>query len=141
MLEFFVPGEPQGKARARTVRNQHTGKSMSYTPAKTTSYEALVQHYYTAAGGQYVEDGTYSVDITAGYGMAKSMPKYKRAQALEGTLLPTKKPDLDNIAKLICDALNGVAWRDDSQIVELTVRKVYAAQPGVTITIERMAIT
>lgn len=135
MIEFTIPGEPQGKARARTVRNRHTGASMSYTPAKTTSYEALVQHYYQQAGGGYTEDGTFAVDITAGYGMPKSMSKRKRAEAEAGALLPTKKPDLDNIAKLVCDALNGVAWKDDSAVVELTVRKVYAAQPGVRVRI------
>lgn len=135
MLEFTIPGEPQGKARARTVRNKYTGKSMSYTPDKTVSYEALVQHYFMAAGGQYAEDGIFSVDITAGYGMPKSMSKRKRALAEAGTFLPTKKPDLDNIAKLVCDALNGVAWKDDSAVVELVVRKVYATQPGVTVRI------
>lgn len=54
---------------------------------------------------------------------------------LQGKILPTKKPDCDNIAKIICDALNGVAYKDDKQIVQLLVSKVYSVEPFVLVTI------
>ena len=46
---------------------------------------------------------------------------------------PTKKPDADNIAKAVCDALNGIACKDDSQVVDLTVRKHYSKFPRVQV--------
>lgn len=56
-------------------------------------------------------------------------------QMLSGELLPTKKPDIDNITKCVLDALNGIAYHDDSQIVRLTVEKFYAQQPRVEVDI------
>lgn len=54
----------------------------------------------------------------------------------DGYIRPTKKPDCDNIAKIICDALNGIAYYDDSQIVKIEVDKVYNETPGVDVVIE-----
>lgn len=66
------------------------------------------------------------VYIQANFKAPKSWSKRKKAQAALGMYRPTKKPDADNIAKAICDALNGVAYKDDKQIVELKVEKYYA---------------
>lgn len=64
-----------------------------------------------------------------------SWPKTKKAQALAGTIRPTTKPDQDNVLKAIFDGLNGVAWRDDVQVVDITSRKRYAPLPGVYVEI------
>ena len=64
-----------------------------------------------------------------------SWPKKKQASALDGTLRPTGKPDLDNVAKLLADALNGILWHDDSQIVALEVEKHYGASPATALSV------
>lgn len=63
----------------------------------------------------------------------KSWSKRKQADALAGQLMPTTKPDLDNCVKAIFDAVNGIVWTDDVQVVGLRVRKVYGATPGVQV--------
>lgn len=68
----------------------------------------------------------------------QSWPKRKQAAALAGTEYPTKKPDADNVIKAIFDALNGVVWHDDTRVVDMVVRKRYAAVPGVTKEIVRV---
>ena len=55
---------------------------------------------------------------------------------LEYKIRPVVKPDLDNVAKLICDALNGLAWHDDNAIVDMQVRKFYSTQPRVEVIIK-----
>jgi Holliday junction resolvase RusA-like endonuclease len=78
------------------------------------------------------------VYITAFFPIPKSTSKKNRALMLEDKLLPTKKPDSDNIAKVICDALNGVAYGDDTQIVKLVVNKRYTAEePKVIVYIDK----
>ena len=64
------------------------------------------------------------------------MPKYKRKMIEEGTLYPIVKPDIDNVAKAILDALNGVVYKDDNQIVELHIKKLYSDEPRVIVKIE-----
>ncbi len=137
---FVVPGPPQGKARARTVRNPHTGRVQSYTPPKTARYEELVRTCYREqCGGERIDTGPLTISIRAVYPIPASVSKKARRQMQEGIQLPTKKPDADNIAKVICDALNGIAYADDKQICRLTVVKRYAEEtraPSVYITIQ-----
>lgn len=78
--------------------------------------------------------GPVSLDVVIARAVPLSWSKAKRARALNGELKPTGKPDLDNCIKLLCDALNGVAWQDDAQIVALSVRKRYGEQPLTTLT-------
>lgn len=127
-INFVVPGEPQGKARQRVTRNG------TYTPKKTRDYEALVRKCYQyAANGQQFGEQPVCVIIRANYGVPKSASTKKKNAMLLGEIPPTKKPDADNIAKAICDALNGVAWRDDSQVISLIVRKRYDTIPRVEV--------
>lgn len=129
--EITIPGKPMGKQRPRMTRS-----GIAYTPKETVSYENLVKYEYTQQGGKYFE-GNVAVTIVASFEVPKSVSKKKREQMLEpGGIRPTKKPDLDNIAKIICDSLNGIAYHDDSQVVDLTVRKYYAEKPEVYVRIE-----
>jgi Holliday junction resolvase RusA-like endonuclease len=66
-----------------------------------------------------------------------SWSKKKRETALSGVSRPTGKPDLDNIAKLYCDALNGIVWKDDSQIVAMQLTKRYGHEPKTIITVRQ----
>lgn len=134
ILKFTVRGEPQGKGRPRVVRNGLVTRT--YTPEKTAVYENLIRlEYQQKYGDVCIVDKCLQVSITAYFAVPKSAGKRKRVQMLSGTLLPGKKPDCDNIAKCVCDALNGIAYRDDSQIVDLRVIKRYAVMPQIDIEI------
>ena len=132
MIAFTIPGAPQGKARARTCRNGHT-----YTPDNTVLYENLVKTEFLrqcGRGQRIRSDDTrraISMQITAVYPVPASYPKRDKVAALAGDLLPTKKPDADNVAKVIADALNGLAYDDDAQITDLSVLKRYGEEPEV----------
>ena len=115
MYYFRIPGEPTGKARPRVVRGH------SYTPEKTVLYENLVKTCYR--GPVYI--GPVEVQITACFQVPKSVSASKRERMLSGEIPPVKRPDCDNIGKIICDALNYTAYGDDAQVVRLSVRKVW----------------
>lgn len=122
-VEFTVEGMVKPKERPRT--RQINGHIQTYTPKGTREYELRVKAAYP--GFKTFTDGEYlSVHIDAYYPIPKSTSNANRVLMLSGRVRPTKRPDLDNIAKSICDALNGVAYKDDSQIVKLTVAKYYS---------------
>lgn len=135
---FDIPGEPCGKARPRVVRNG--GHVHAYTPEKTLTYERLVQREFRRqCGSAHIGEGSAAVKIIAHFAVPNSAGKRKAQAMRDGAIRPTKKPDCDNIAKIVCDALNGIAYRDDAQIVCLTVVKRYAsALPHVSVEIEEV---
>lgn len=126
-IKFIIPGTPQGKARPRVVRAK-SGISLTYTPDKTVAYEELTRvRYQAAAGGlRFPDDAQLCVQVTAYYPVPVSKSKRVKAQMLSGQLKPTKKPDCDNIVKIICDALNGFAYKDDAQVVMVQISKEYS---------------
>lgn len=138
-LLFRVNGMPQGKARPR-----FTKQGIAYTPQKTKDYERDIREAaLNAAILQDYEkpDCPIRIHIGAFFATPKSWSKKKREQALLGNLYPTCKPDADNIAKAVCDALNEVAYKDDKQIVECVIRKRYCSEaedPHITVLIEPM---
>ena len=137
MISFTVPGQPVGKARARTV--VQGGKTHSFTPAKTARYEAFVAGVYKSLyPGAKPATGAVQVAIRAIYGVPKSWPAEKKRLALAELIPVQVKPDLDNVVKCICDALNGIAWEDDKQITWLQARKSYGAEPRVEVEIWMM---
>lgn len=139
MVKFTVPGNPQGKARAKTVRNRYTGKVNSFTPEKTLLYENLITEIFeTASHERWMNGEPLKVSIVAFYPIPKSTSNNKKTLMLAGQLRPTKKPDADNVAKVICDALNGIAYHDDTQVVELTVHKYFGEVPKVRVQIQEV---
>lgn len=139
---FTVPGKPQGKARARTFYNPKTKGMSSMTPEKTVLYENLIATCYLQEAGdeRFSDDAYLKVRIQAFYEIPKSSTKTKKAAMASGEILPDKKPDIDNIAKAVLDALNGVAYRDDTQVVELQMRKKYSDRPRLEICIEELEV-
>lgn len=134
-IKFSVPGQPFGKQRPKFTRAGQYVKT--YTPDKTVSYENLVKLMYqqAAKGKVFSEDAALDVRIIAYYEIPKSISKKKRKAMLAHKIRPTKKPDWDNIGKIICDSLNKVAYRDDSAVVDAQVRKFYSEQSRVDVTI------
>lgn len=111
-IKFTVYGKPQGKARPRFTR-----QGRAYTPKNTVDYETQIRQAYIAAGGTLISDTKpILICITACFKRAKSNKMDS----------PVLRPDVDNIAKAVCDALNGIAYKDDKQITCLTVDKVWA---------------
>ena len=133
---FIVRGVPVGKGRPRfKMVNNH---AVAYTPEKTVNYETLVKLSYQqqCAGVKFPDGVPLSVRINAYFPIPKSTSKKKRAQMEAGEIMHLKKPDCDNVAKACLDALNGIAFYDDSQVCDLTVMKLYSESPRVCITIK-----
>jgi Holliday junction resolvase RusA-like endonuclease len=133
MITFTIPGEPQGKGRPRFTR---FGKP--YTPKQTTVYERAVKYYFRMAYKGERMLGPMAVKITAVLGVPLRGSKLENGRKLAGIIRPTKKPDADNIGKIICDSLNGMAWRDDAQVVKLAVVKQYGAEPRVIVELNQL---
>ena len=126
-MEFLVFGPPQGKARPRFSRKSGT----VYTPSKTAKYEKQIQKAFLAAGGEIIPGDCYvGVTVDAYFEIPKSYTKGKRLACLHNLTRPIKKPDIDNTLKVILDALNGIAYEDDRQVVEVRCRKWYAQSTG-----------
>lgn len=139
---FVIDGKPQGKARARTFYNPKLGRVQSMTPENTVLYENLVKQSFVQQAdkdARWFGKEPLAVYITAFYPIPASTTKKDRQLICSGKLFPTKKPDADNVAKVICDALNGVAYGDDTQIIKLSILKAYTEeQPRVQVCIEEI---
>ena len=131
MYQFIVPGAPRGKQRPKVTRNG------AYTPEETKQYEQKVLACFLNEYPRMkpIRNGV-NVHITAFFEIPKSYGKARRERILNGLERPTKKPDADNIAKIILDALNGKVILDDKQVVGLTVKKHYSTIPRVEVLIE-----
>ena len=136
-MQFEIVGAPVGKRRPKfsTVH----GYAQAVKPKEDAIYENLVKITFAAAKRDDYDlyEKALRVEIEAFFGIPKSFSKKRAAEATEGHICPLTKPDADNIAKIICDALNGVAYKDDTQIVELKIIKRYAAEPSVRVKIEQ----
>lgn len=128
MEKFVVIGNIVGKSRPRFTRIG--GYVRTYTPKKTHDYESLIKESYT--GKKY--EGALKIGINAYFKIPVSYTKKKKIE------LPGKvymmKPDIDNIAKSVLDGLNGTAWSDDTQVVEMNITKHYATDD-----VEKLVIT
>lgn len=133
-IHFVVFGEPQGKARPRVTRY------VTYTPKKTMEYEQKIRCAFLTEfdGGFWDKDIPLDVAIDAFYSIPKSAPKKKSADMLANRILPMKKPDVDNIVKVVLDALNKTAFHDDAQVVKCTIRKAYSNTPRIEVDIMKV---
>lgn len=131
MLRFTVPGEPHGWARARANGQRY------FTDRKSLSRKQAIAAWAIEAGAKMREDAL-RVTVRAYFGAPKSASKKRVAAMLAGMEYPTKKPDGDNIAKIIGDALNGVAWRDDVQVVDWIIEKRWDVEPRMEIEVAPM---
>ena len=128
MIKLTIPGEPCAKQRPRTTKQGHT-----YTPQKTVNYETLVRELYILQNFRQQLEGELVMTVRAYFTIPKSASKKKAADMAGGRIRPDKRPDWDNVGKVISDALNGLAYRDDSQIGSATVEKWYSLEPRVEV--------
>ena len=137
MLTFEVPGDPHGKGRPKFARRGNFVQT--YTDKKTTSYEDLVRFHANIAMVDLAPlESAVAVYIYIKLAVPKSYSKKRSEACLSGLERPTKKPDWDNVAKSICDAMNGIVYIDDTQIVDAHVTKVYAANAGVDVGVKEI---
>lgn len=136
-FRFTVFGKPFGKQRPKaTIRGKHAGV---YTPKETTEYEKLVVAMFKQAYPNTKPiEGEVRATIVAFYPIPKSTSKKKTKLMKEHQLKPMVKPDIDNVCKIICDALNGVAYTDDSHITAVSIAKYYSETPRVEVKIEEV---
>lgn len=132
-VEFTIPGKALGKQRPRMTR-----RGRVFTPQKTINFENLVKMCYQQERGEVYLEGALRCVITVYKMIPKAMPKYKRVLALEGKLRPQTTPDWDNIGKIICDALNKIAYDDDKQICSATVDKYYSEREYTIVMLEEL---
>lgn len=129
ICQFVVPGEPQGKGRARATRSGRL-----YTPAKTVAYESLVALAAQRAMGDYcATDKPVRLSLEATATMPAGWSEKKRGATI-GTWCK-KRPDLDNIIKAVADGGNGIIWQDDAQIVEIVSAKRWGANGQVRVAV------
>lgn len=131
-VSFLVPGEPVGKGRPRVGRVGNHARL--FTPAKTANYESLIAlAAQQAMQGRELIVGPVLMELRISVGIAASWSKKKTAAALMGTVMPTKKPDADNVLKAICDGINGIVFKDDVQVVNVSLSKRFSETPGVSV--------
>ena len=130
-IVFEVPGEPRGKGRPRFSKTM----GQAYTDSETRAYEEKIVAYYRKQhmGYRWPENAFISVEVTAYLPIPKSATKAAQAGMQAGRILPSRKPDIDNILKVVLDALNGVAYKDDSRVVSVCAKKLYSNDPKLVI--------
>ena len=136
VVTFTVDGDPVPKGRPRFARRGHFVQT--YTDAKTISYETHVaMKARQAIGSSEPLKGALSVFLYLRYAVPSSYSKQRKEACLKGLEFP-KRIDLDNVYKSITDAMNGIVYVDDSQIVEAHIKKVYAEVAGANIMVQEL---
>ena len=137
---FTVPGEARGQGRPRATTIG--GHVSMYERSEDRSYKGLIQFHAMSemkrqgltVSAEPPENG-YRVSIVVVKAVPRSFTKKRKAAALSGVISPRTRPDLDNIAKIYLDALNGVVWRDDAAVTELSVEKIYGETDKVSVAV------
>jgi len=135
MITFTVPGPPGHKGRPRFVRA--TGRA--HTPEKTAKWETLCGWYAREAMQDRTPiEGAIGLAIEAVLPIPASWSKKKREMAAAGLVWATVKPDFENVEKIVADALNGIVFVDDKQVVQSHFLKSYGDEPRTVIRIEEL---
>lgn len=134
-VSFVIPGRIGGKGRHRSFIR--AGKIAACTPAKTASDEGIVRHFAAQAMGRgTLLTGPLRLAVT----VSRLFPNSWSMKRREATFWITGKPDCDNIIKLIGDAMNATVYQDDSQIAELSLRRMYGLPECVTVNVTELTL-
>lgn len=133
-MKFEILGKPVAKARPRITR-----QGFAYTPQKTVNYENLVRYTFQSEFPTHEPyENLIEANITAIFEVPKSYSKKKTKELLETHNNYDHKPDCDNLAKIILDSLNGIAYKDDSQVTILHINKEYGKQAKVIVELKEV---
>lgn len=146
-ISFFIPGEPVAQGRSRMTTGKKTkivngkkvvikqaGKPRMYDAPKSAAYKNMVSMVASQKMADHkLFEKAVAMIITVHKSIPQSWSKKKQAQATEGTIRPTVKPDIDNYTKAIFDGCNGILFKDDSQVTNVTASKIYSPTPGVSV--------
>ncbi|WP_155286078.1 RusA family crossover junction endodeoxyribonuclease [Lacticaseibacillus zhaodongensis] len=132
MIHITIPGEPIGQARPRVTRWG------TYDPPKSKAYKNLVKRYalHDYSGEPLTKPVFVGMRIYRP--IQKSGSKKLHAQKESGAIRPAVKPDIDNVFKAVTDAMTGIVWVDDNQIVETRISKFYSTDPRVEVEIKEI---
>lgn len=137
-MSFEVSGEVIGKGRPRfTTQN---GYVRTYEPKKTKDYEKSIKMAYVQKYKNFVSDKALRIGVYIYIKPAKSISNKKKTSLLNNEFYPTKKPDVDNVIKCVLDALNNVAYHDDTQVVEQAVKKRFGEEEKIVVFIEEIGM-
>jgi Holliday junction resolvase RusA-like endonuclease len=136
LISFEAPGLPVTQGSKRAVTNKYTGKIMLLESDKLKPWRAQVA--LAARQAMWGELLTEPVTVIMKFGFPRPKSHYgtgRNHAKIKPTAPkhPASKPDLDKLQRAIFDALTGVIWRDDCQVVGVSAVKVYAGNPGVNV--------
>lgn len=134
-IKITVPGDPVPQGRPKFTTKPFV---RAYDPPKSAAYKKLVARHAKKQQPAELLEGELEVEILIFKQSLKSFSKKKVELAESGQLRPTTKPDADNYAKGPLDALKGIIWKDDGQVVDLIARKFYSSKPRIEITVRTL---
>lgn len=136
--DFIFDVVPVPKERAQIVKNPKTDQVFGFTPARTKFFHDMIRAVVAdvLAGAKPI-DGPVRVDMTFVMQLPKSWPKWKKQAALDGHIVPTGRPDMDNLEKALLDAFNKVLIVDDALVIERYARKIYGTLPAIHARVEQ----
>jgi len=131
-IKLVIPGKPIAKKRPRFARRGNF--VITYNEQQTEEGKWVLTARSQMDGRRF--EGPVELHVFFEMPIPKSTSQKKRLLMERGDICHTRRPDLDNCIKFIKDCLNGEAWADDSQIVNINATKVYGAEPKTTIVIK-----
>lgn len=136
--DFTFDLVPVPKERARVVRNPVTDTVVGYTPARTKYFSLEVRRVIAKVfGNRSPVAGPVKLTMTFVMEVPRSWPKWKREAALEGLIVPTGRPDMDNLEKALLDAFNETLIVDDAYVIDRQARKIYGEVPKILARVEQ----
>ena len=136
-MKIIIPGKPVAQARPRFYRRGSFVGAYSAQETEAGKFMLLAREYLR---GKKPFEGPIFLRAEFYFPILKSWPKGKKIQAEDGFKFPhVKKPDLSNCLKFVEDCLNGIAWKDDSQIYRVEAVKYYGTEPRTILIIEEVS--
>jgi len=133
LIHLSVPGEPQGKQRHKWSPRG------TYSPKKTVNYETYIKELFAVKYPDFVPvEGALELELIALLTIPTSTSKKRKAMMESNEIRPTKRPDVDNLVKIVMDALETLAYKNDSQIVDEATHKYFSIKPGLEIRIHEI---
>lgn len=133
-MKFTIHATPKPKGRPRVTRSGH-----AFTPKATREYEQLIINEWEVQHSQVTPiENPIAVRVIFHMPIPKATSNKARERMAAGLEVPAKKPDIDNLLKAVLDALNGKAYHDDNQIVEISAEKRYSSNPRTEVFISEL---